>query len=330
MAFLDMIAEIRGVVPKLPVPFAKTLINRAWADVRRRNLWSFQLYEGPQWISPAVVNTGLVTTVQGSTTVTVDATAAAAINAAALAQTFSPITSRQFRIAAGTIYNIWGWDSVSTLTLDRPYGEASRTLYAYAIYQCYYPAPYSDHLTWISVRDMQNFIDLFTNKTRAQIDAADPQRTWYYFPTDVVYYQQNQNPNAATYRFPMYELWGSPQYSLNWQLYGIRRLTDLTANSDTLPPAMGEDCLISLAKAYAYEWAEANKGAIPRNQGPDFRFLIGAANAEFKALYQQYRREDRETVNNWFSIRRLGMYGKVFAYYSTLSNTAFPGVGWPG
>ena len=327
MAFINMVAEVRGTVPKMPFDMAKTLVNRAWRDVRRRNLWSFQLYEG-QWISPGQVNTGLATTVQGSASVTVNAAAAAAINASVTS--FSPIIARQFRIAAGGIYNITAWDTVSLLTLDRVYGEASATLSAYSIYQVYYAAPYSDHRTWISVRDMRNFIDLFTNKTRAQVDAADPQRTWYYFPTDVVYYQQDQNPNSSTYRYPMYELWGAPTYALNWQLYGVRRLPDFTANTDTLPPALGEDCLIALAKYYAYQWAEANKGAIPRNQGPDFKFLMGAAKQEYDQLFKSYRKDDRETVNNFFSIRRLGMYGKVFAYYSTLSNTAFPGVGWPG
>lgn len=330
MAYIDMITEVRGAVPKLPFPLTRTLINRAWKDVRRNGLWSFQLYDGPQWISPNVVTTGLANVTQGQSTVTVNSQAAAAINASAIAQSFSPITKRQFRVAAGTIYNIWGWDGVNTLTLDRLFGEASKNGTSYQIFQNYYPAPYKDHRTWVTVRDMQNFIDLFTNKTRAQIDAQDPQRSWYYFPTDVVFYQQDQNPNSNTYLFGMYELWGLPQTNRNYQLYGIRLYPDLVANGDTLPPAVGEDCVVAQAKWYAYEWAEANKGTIMRNQGPDFKFLMGSVKADYNRLLREYRRDNRELVNNWFSVRRLGLYGKVFSYYNPFSATAFPGIGWSG
>lgn len=328
-----MIAEIRGAVPKMPFPLAKKLINRARADAYRQNLWSFLLYDRYQWISPPLINTGLVTVVQGSDTVTVDATAAAALNAGSAS--FSLITQRQFRVGAGTIYNIWGWDGTDTITLDRPYGEASAADTEYQLYQVYYAAPYKDHLTFISVRDMSNFIDLFLDKTRAQIDASDPQRTWYYFPTDVVFYQHDANPDSATPGYPMYELWGAPQYSLNYQLYGIRSGMvdggmDLVANTDTLPIALGEDCVIEYAKYFAYQWAEANKGSLPRNQGPDFKFLMGAAHAEYQRLYKDYRRRDRETVNNWFSVRRISLYGKFFSYYNSIGGTAYPGVGMGG
>lgn len=329
MAFIDMIAEVKGAVPKVPFDAAKKWVIRAWADVRRQNLWSFQLWDGPQWISPGLIQAGTATVVNGSNQVVVDAAAAAAIDA--IAVSYSLITQRQFRVGSGTLYNIWGWDSATrTLTLDRVYGEGSQTDASYQIYQCYYAAPYRDHLTFTSVRDMQNFIDLFIDKTRAQIDAMDPQRTWYYFPTDVVYYQQDQNPNSPTYQYPMFELWGAPTYSLNYQLYGIRRGPDLSANTDVLPPAVGEDVVIALAKYYAYQWAEANKGAHVYLQGTDWKFLMGGALAEYQRLYKDYRRQDKETVNNWFSVRRSGLYGKYFAYYSSISGTAYPGVSMGG
>jgi hypothetical protein len=323
-----MITEIRGDVPKLPFPMVRTLINRAWKDVRRNNLWGFQLYDGPQWISPLIVSTGLATTVQGSSTVTLDATATAAVNASAISASYSPIIQRQFRIGAGTIYNIWGWNSLGTLTLDRPYGETSGTIVAYNILQVYYPAPYEDHRTWVTVRDMIDFMNLRTNMTREQIDGIDPQRTWYYMPTAVVYYQQDQNPASSTYRFPMYELWGLPTSARNYQLYGIREYPDLSANDDTLPPAIGEDLVTAQARYYAYQWAEANKGTIPRNQGPDFKFLMSQTAADYKRLLREYRRNDRETVNNWYSVRRLGPYYDSFAsgpYYSTTTGTASVG-----
>lgn len=328
--FIDMISELRGQVPNLPYDLCTKLINNAWRDVRRKNLWSFQLYE-KNWLSPEAINqTGTADVTRGSASVTVDATAAAAIDASIASEgSFSPITTRQFRVAAGTVYNITEWDTVTdTLTLDRIYGESTTAGATFSIYQVYYPAPFEDHLTFMSVRDMTNFVDLFLNQPRSIIDARDPQRTWYYFPTHVFGYMTDQNPESDTYRFMLYELWGAPQYALTWQLYGIRKLTDLVDDDDVLPPAIGEDCVVARAKYYAYEWAEANKGALPRNQGPDFKMLMGMALADYNKLYKEYRTQDRETVNNWFSIRRLSIYGQVYAYYNSIAGNAYPGIGW--
>jgi hypothetical protein len=197
------------------------------------------------------------------------------------------------------------------------------------IYQCYYPAPYQDFLTWINIRDIVNFNDLVLTENRKTLDLRDPQRTIFYLPTHCIYYQQNQNPASDTYGVPVFELWGQPLYTLQYQLYGIRKGTDLVNDNDTLPPAVGEDAVMAKARAYAYEWAEANKGDMPRNAGSDFRFLIGTALAEFKALWTQYRRQDRETVDNWYEIRRNRSWlSNVDGYYSAIGNTANPGVPW--
>ncbi len=324
--FLDMVAEIRGAVPNLPQPLAKKIIQRAWADIRRQNLWSFQLYEGPQWISPPVVNTGTAEVVQGSATVQLDATALAAVLASEISAAYSPIIARQFRVAANTIYNIFAFDSVlGTFTLDRIYAEASDTATDFSMFQCYYAAPYADHIHFTSVRDMSYFLDLFIYKTREMIDLIDPQRSWYSFPTDVVYYRNDPNTESPTYGYRMYELWGQPQTNRVYQLYGIREGDNLTVSTDTLPLGIGEDVVIEKAKLYAYQWAEANKGALPRNQGPDFKFLMGQSTTEYNRLLRDYRRRDREVVHNWFQIRRTDFDWRKIPYYSTLSNTASTG-----
>lgn len=332
MSFISMASELRATLPNLPFDFTKTLINRAWKDVRRQNLWSFQLYEGPNWIAPPLINTGTVEVEQGNNDITFDATALAALIAGTTS--YSAITQRQFRVQSsgspwGTIYNIYAWDEATGIaTLDRPFAEQSGIGLSYSVYQLYYAAPYEDHLTFLSVRDMTNFNDLKLNKTRMEIDSTDPQRTFFYFPTHVVYYTQDNNTDSLTWRYPLYELWGAPTYLLSWQLYGIRKYPDLVVNSDTLPPSIGEDCVLAKAKYYAYQWGEANKGALPRNQGPDFRFLMGAALKEYMELYKEYRRQDRETVNNWFSTRRCYPGTVRIPYYSTYSNTASLGGGW--
>ena len=325
MSYAEMYNRLHGMVPKIPIDLCKTLINDAWRDVRRKNLWSFLLYES-NWIVPPVINTGTFACTQADPDVIADATAAAAIIAAGVLLP-TPITQRQFRTGISTIYNIIAWDGVNKLTLDRPYVEATNAANTYMLYQCYYPAPFQDHLLWIDVRDMMNFTSLFIRRhTRESLDTTDPQRVFYRIPTDVVYYQQGQTPSLPTYRFPIYELWGHPLFLLTYQLYGVRRGTDLVDDTDSLPPAIGEDCILEAAKVRAYEWAEANKGDTPRNQGSDYKYLMGAATARYAELYRSYRKDDRETVNNYFSVRKISLYSKFYSYYSTLSGTAYPGV----
>lgn len=323
MSFLSMYSEVRGAVPKIPLGLAKTLIKRGYQDVRRQNLWSFQIYDS-NWIAPALVDSGTATVVQGSNSVTLDATAAAAVIASITA--YNPINQRQFRVGISTICNITDFDGVVTLTLDRGFPDEGGSGESYNIYQVYYPAPYQDHLSFVSVRDMVQFTDLILDKNMAWLDEQDPQRTWYYFPTHVVPRMLGTDEdNEETYQFPMFELWGVPLTNRTYQLYGIRRGEDLSANSDTLPPAISEEVVIERAKYYAYEWAEANKGAIPRNQGPDFKFLMGACDARYKELYRKLRMQDREIVDNYFRVRRSALSGKYMAQYNAISGTAYPG-----
>jgi len=328
MAFVNMIGEVIGCVPKIPSDYAKTLVNRAWRDVRRQSLWSFLLFEG-NWTSPSLINGGTVTTTQGSNTLVFDATATTAINAIfAGGAVPSPVTQRQFRIGVGTIYNIWAWDGAGNATIDRAYQEVGAAGQTYMIFQCYYPAPMMDFWQWIRVRDMTNWNDLATTKQRKEIDMWDPQRTAYYIPTHVVYYQQNQNPASFTYGIPTFELWGVPQYVLTYQIYGMRKGTDLINNTDTLPPQIGEDCVMALARAYAYEWAEANKSD-ERSKGSDFRFLIGVAKDDYKRLFAEYRRQDRALVDNFRSkLERTWSYPNLYGWYSSIAGQASPGAAW--
>lgn len=334
MSYLTMYSELTGSVPKLPLDYARTLVNRAWRDVRRQNLWSFQLFDG-NWVSPSLVQTGIATVTQGVTTVTFDAAASAVLAPLALSGPFpTNLLQRQFRIGNSTIYSIWGISvdpitSLVTLTLDRPYTDVSGSS-AYWIYQIYYPAPFQDFLRWLNVRDIVNFNNLTLNKNRSWVDKEDPQRTKFYLPTHCVYYQQNQNPASQTYGCPMFELWGGILYPITYQLYGIRKGTELVNDSDTLPYAVGEDCVMALARFYGYEWAEANKGDMPRNAGSDFKFLSGAAMAEYTRLYKSYRRQDRETVDNWYSVRP-GLGAAMFStdgYYNSIGQSANPGAPW--
>lgn len=350
MSFLSMTTELRGCVPKLPYAYAQTLCNRAWLTVRNRGLWSFQLFEG-QWITPSqITGVGAATVTQGSPTVTLDAVASANLAAQLPLTSWSLITQRQFRVQLSGIYNIWSYDpsgagaGLATLTLDRAFAESTGSGDGYLIFQCYYvpqrssaivsntgavtvfPEYLPDFKSWISVRNFQNFIDLYTERTRTEVDLIDPQRSCCFFPTDVIPYMSDANPASATFRYFMFELWGPPLANYVYQLFGIRRGLDLNNSTNpTLPIEIGEDCVMALARVYAYEWAEANKDMNIRSSGPDYKFLMGAANKEFVSLLSDYRRVDREKVDNWFFTRRSAIQGKIYPYYNSTSGTAYPG-----
>lgn len=326
-----MRSELRGCVPKIPWAQTGTWINRAYRVIRESDLWSFNLYESA-WISPPPINTGTVTVVQGFSTVQFDATAIAAINQAQIDTPYSLITQRQFRpgSTAGIagIYNLIGYDQITGVgTLDRIYADNSGVNTSYNIYQLYYAAPFKDHLTWVTVRNLQYFLDLNCDTERNMIDRWDPQRSLYQYPTYVVPYMLDNRGagtefESSTLGFPLFELWGQPVTNFTYSLYGVRRGTDLVNPTDTLPQPIGEDCVLSLARSYAYEWAEANKDMTPRSSGPDFRFLIGKTLAEHKDLKIRDRKNDKEFANNWFSIH--GLAANRIGYFNTYAGVASP------
>lgn len=301
-----MIAEMRGCVPKYSAALARTHIQNAWSDIRDMSGWSFQLFSGG-FGTPGLTNAGTVTVTYGSATVVGDATASAAWQSASIPN--SLLTQQQFRVNVGTIYNIIAFDGNSTLTLDRPYYDKSAgSGQGYAIYQCYFAVPYADFLTWESVVDINNAIDLMANgakKFRDFADQFDPQRQIFSNPGSLIAYGTDQRgagtANAsATLGYRMYELYPQPQAQYAYATWGTRRGADLVNLTDTLPYPITEHVVKALARVKAYEWAEANKDPRnPRGAGADYRFLMGAVAKEAAAQIKDLRMQDRDAVDLW-------------------------------
>ena len=317
MAFGNMIAEMRGAVPKYSASLAKTHLANAWNDIRNMTGWSFQLFSGG-FGTPGLTNAGSVTVTYGSDQVVGDAAASTAWAIASIPNGL--ITQQQFRVNVGTIYNIIAFDGTSTLTLDRPYYDKSAGAnQGYSIYQCYYPTPFQDFLTWESVVDVNNAIDLCANgakKFRDYADQFDPQRQIFSNPGCLIAYGTDQRgagtPNAsATLGYRMYELYPQPQAQFSYQTWGTRQGADLVNLSDTLPYPITEHLVKSFARVKAYEWAEANKDPRnPRGAGADYRFLMGAVLKEAAGNLKELRSQDRDAVDMWYSVMsRVKGYG---------------------
>lgn len=327
MAFADMQVELKGIVPKMPISYVSTLINRAWKRVRESHLWSFNILEHA-WASPLVVNSGTVTVTQGSAAVTFDATAIAALNASQLATPTSLIAQRQLRVGTSGIYSIIQYNSVTgAATLDRLWFDPSGVTVGYQVYQVYYAAPVSDYLMLISVRNPQMFLDFDLTKTRDWLDRVDPQRFQYTWPAFAIPWGIDQRGKgtvnaSTTLGFQLYELWGQPVQQFTYQCYGLRRGADLVAPSDTLPLPVGEDLVIARAKYWAYEWASANQGIAPRNSAPDWKFMMGACMDEYKKMLIEYRRQDKEFLNNYRILNNPARMARIYGHYNTISGTA--------
>lgn len=334
MSLSTMIAEQRGAVSGYSALLARTHLREAWRDIRNMKGWSFQLGVGG-FSTPGAVNQGSVTVELGSATVIGDAQATLEWLTASTPISF--LTNRQFRVGAGTIYNIISYDDgqtvgqgnypFATLTLDRPFTDlvketnpnAPFVAKGYTIYQCYYPVPVREFQAWENMCDTTNVIWLNTSpdkEERIRIDRSDPQRQIFSNPTTVLPYEVDQRPGSSTLGWMLYELYPQPQAQYAYQYWYSWAGPDLVNPTDTVPYPITEHCIKALARVKAYEWAAANVDASnPRGAGADFRFLMGAAKAQADEQMKELRLLDRDRVDMWNArmTRNYG-YGQVATF----------------
>ena len=310
-----MIGDVQGAIPNQDAAQARTVINEAWADVRRLSGWSFQYLE-TGFTVPGMLSTGTVTLQFGSPTVTGDATAVTAWGTVGIGSQYgSLVTQRQFRSGgvsgAGTMYDIIAADLVAgTLTLNRPFSDPLTSLAApvtgqeYSIYQPYIVAPCSDFERWLTVYDVGNSLWLKVNGDRRARPGPgdDPQRQIFSNPATLLGLGQDTRVGSSTPGWQRYELWPGPQNQFLYQAWCLRFGADLVNLSDTLPIGIPESMVKAKARARCYEQAEANKDpSNPRGAGADYRFLIGAALAQYERELKYARLRDRDRVNIFFS-----------------------------
>lgn len=291
MSFIDYQGMLRGWCDRIDPNLAPLLVNYAWRDIRQARVWSFLIQESA-WTSADLITTGLVTVVNNSLNVTFDATAKAALNAAAANP---PMTTRQFRLLNGPIYNITNYNTTTGVAiLDRVYAEVGASAQGYQVYKCYYEAPslttgISDFVKFNSVVDPVMNRALWLNKTRAWVDWSDPIRLNQSQPFWVVEYKDRTTANAPY--TPLYELWPHPtsaqSYTIEYQSRGV----DFSADGDMLPPVIPDDLLNERALYYALRWQIANsaKGMTPVNA---LLASAAASNENYQRLLQTTKMAD--------------------------------------
>jgi hypothetical protein len=177
-AFLDLVNELTGTLPGLSPLLARKYVNRALEAIYGERTWSFLQTDGVV-VCPAMVTAGTVAITQYSATVTLDATASAALLAQTVVGATPGILTLQLRFGSGPslggVYSIIACDATTdptaiALTLDRVVQETTDADSTYQCYRCLVVPPISDFLKWESFVDNANAISITAgNLTRSSV-----------------------------------------------------------------------------------------------------------------------------------------------------------------
>lgn len=282
MTFQEAWSELMSYVPQMNVGLAQRLVQRAWRDIRDQRHWSFLVRE-TTLDAPDQISTGTVVLTQNSALVTGSAAAFAVWDAV----TSASFLQRQFRAGtAGPIYNILSYTS-PTITLDRPYAEASAATSTYSIYQCYFEPP-ADFARWTSVIDPVNAYPLKTDVARSELDLRDPQRGALGQPYVLASYKYDTVEDAH-----LFELYPHPTSQRSYRaLYQAKGL-DLTS-AQSINPMIPDDLLMERAKYRAYEWAAANASAHPNLANVQWAYLRSQSKKDYQELMAKTQKIDEE------------------------------------
>lgn len=308
MPFSNMSFELAGEL-SLPMPLAQIKINEALGSIYDSQMWSWQLAEAG-WLTPGLLfasnnqSVGTITTAAYNNQIIGNAAASAAWAAYA---SMPLLTQLQIRVPYYSLYNIVAYDTTTnppfgTFTLDRPWMEPSGVAQAYMIYQAYFPAPASDFKRFFEIRDTSNNSPMdYWSMSRVDLSIVDAQRTVFNQPSFVVPYEVDNRPGSATLGTMLYELWGHPLSVLPYTISYQRRGNLLSLPSDTVPAPLTEDMVKWKAREASYLFKESQKGdGVKRGDGADWKFLAGAAAAEYEKCRKRIADRDRDLCELYF------------------------------
>jgi hypothetical protein len=301
---LDQFAgELIGGFPGLDILVARNLVNKAWQDIREEGLWSWLTAEGPLAV-PIPVTAGLATVTNGLATVVGNGAASTAWQAVALAN--PPLASpnlgqgRQFRfgISGSPVYNIIGFDGVSTLTLDRIFAEPTSTG-QYQILRFYYAPPSSDFLRYMSITNIAfaySIVNKFLTFNQEQLNRMDPQRGSF---GDAYILSSYRTAADGT---PVHELWPTPvnanPYVAIYQRRGLAMTPTGVTPAVDYPATLSTSLLMSRAEYRAALWAAKNVNRYRDLAGINWFSIRKEAKATYDNDLVIARRQDFEIFKN--------------------------------
>lgn len=323
MSFVTMVKSLEGEVPGTNDGLIRNKINEALGYIYDETDWSFQTDQSA-FLTSAAVTTGTVTATVGSTTITCDTGASAALLPLNTAGT---LTKMQFRNPAYSLYSIVSANvSVPTaivLTLDRVWMEpVSGAGLQYMVYQAYFPVPVQDFRKFIEIRDTTNEAAVSAVKIgQTDLAAIDPTRLQFgpAVPTYFVPWGIDRRTGSPTLNYMLYEIWPHVLADNAYTFTYKRRGSLLVNNTDTVQYPITEEALMWRAKQVLYLWKEAQKGdQMQRGSGADWRFLAGEAMTEYKAAVKKCRSVDANLHRDFLTRQTSPGAGQNYDGYSNM------------
>lgn len=278
--------RIMGDIPGLDLFKAKDCVNYAWRDIREVRRWSFLSAETSIDI-PNTVTDGTASVTQFSDQVVPDAAAKAVWDVLGMN---IPLTSRQFRVGSGPLYQITAYDDsgAGAMTLDRTYREATNAAQTYSIYRAYFSMP-SDFLTFTDIKDIQNGRNIRFIANRSDLDTfRDPQRQGFGDSYAVAPATADSSGN------PRFELWPGQLTAKSLIVRYERAGTDFTSDTEALPTIIPESLLMERALCYAVRWAMANQGKYPELKGTNWANVAISHEAAYQKQIWEAQIHDEE------------------------------------
>lgn len=283
--FDSMVRSLRLYVPQLPYTLCQQFVRDRYRRVLERRDWSGLRGEFEFILNPSKT-TGTVTVTLNNATVTGAGTAFAATD-----------IGRQFKLGSGSsIYSILAVNvGGQTLTLDRAYSLQNAAAQSYTIFDGYVNAP-TDFKTWMTVVDRLMGWRLHLWITQDELNAWDPQRTFFgnpYVMADRRYFTDLNN--NVTFQF---EAWpyNTGQRALHCYYYKLG--ADLVQDTDTPIYPIRSDALVSGALADVARWP-----GTPERPNPYFgkMDLYRSYEGEFEDKFIEIERADENIYMTWIN-----------------------------
>jgi hypothetical protein len=158
---------------------------------------------------------------------------------------------------------------------------------------------------YLSVADMLDMWSMDIWTARRTTDLVDPARQigsnpWAMNPLGTDRRGAGTATPSSTLNQQLYELYPYPTAQIGYQWYGVVEWPYLVNNSDTLPPQITEDVVITKALTWAYRDAESRKDIMAaKGSGANYLALKNQTEEDFLHRLKTLRLLDRDAVDSY-------------------------------
>jgi len=318
--FESLSRRFQARLPSISPVLAEDFISNAWKRIQGERQWSFMRRLGTVNF-PSSLTTGTCSVTRGSTTLTFNAAAIAAIQA----DTSLPLLAyRQIRLPGepDRIFRISFVDADfatnGIVTLEDVYLGTTNTTSTYQLYNAYNIHLKGDGgveqrvgavLYYRSRYLSASYLTAKHKVDQARLHLNDPGRTSMGIPRNFAFSHVKQvDMGDYTYDIPFLEFWPHCTSALTLETQYLVTPTSFREDETQLTPSHIDDELIFRAALIeAYSWCEANKMNNPELRGVNWVFLksqlVGGVNAmhdpsTYSHLLHKCKKRDDSYIND--------------------------------